>query len=389
MSVLTEIKDAGLNAARSKPSTRFLFVDGLRGLCALFVLEHHIFYEIFESKQWTLIEPSRQVVTLWLRHGYISVAGFIVLSGFCLMLPVVVSNSSGLSGGIKSFLARRARRILPPYYAALIISLLLLVVVPGMKKVAGYHWDWSLPALKTNVILSHLLLVHNLNPNWLTKINHPLWSIAIEWQIYFVFALLLMPIRRRFSLAVAVGAALLLGAIPGMVFHCADWTRPWYLGLFALGMVAATISRSSHKTALTLKEKLPWSLITIGFAAGEVCCARAGLDPVTNEVMTALTLMSCLIWGARFSSERATMIGKGVMGVLASKPLVSVGIFSYSLYLIHAPVIALVRMGLVSLKLSPTLTYELLFLLGTVFSIASGYGLFLLVERRFLLSKFH
>lgn len=384
MSVQTLKDEPQISLLHVEEPARSRFVDGLRALCAVFVVEHHIFYEMFDSRQWSLIDPSLQLATKWLRHGHISVAGFIVLSGFCLMTPIVVSNSKWLHGGITGFLARRARRILPPYYAALLLSIFLLLVVPGFRKLSGYHWDWSLPALKTNSILSHLFLVHNFNPAWNTQINHPLWSIAIEWQIYFVFALLLIPIRAKFGIALAVGTAVVLGLIPEFVFHTADWTRPWYLGLFALGMVAATIARSGHKVALALKDRLPWGLLALALLLAEACCACCQISPNLDEVLTALALTCCLVWGASFNRSTSTRVGRTAMSWLASSPLVGVGLFSYSLYLIHAPVIALLRMGLVSLNLSPSIVYAILLSGGTIASLAAGYLFFALVEKRFL-----
>lgn len=364
-------------------SARSQFVDGLRALCALFVVEHHIFYELYESKQWALLDPLARSLTGWLKHGYISVAGFIVLSGFCLMLPVVAQGRLG--GGIRGFLFRRARRILPPYYAALAFSLLLLAVVPGFAEPSGYHWDWSLPAFKRSVIVSHLFLVHNLNAGWVTKINHPLWSIAIEWQIYFVFAFVLVPLRRKLDLIGGVAAAFILGAIPGVVFHTGDWTRPWYLGLFSLGMVSATIVRSNHPAASTLRNKVPWGALTAALVLCEVYFAASGSSMIVNEFVAALVIMSCLIWGSSFDlGQTKNMIGYAFMKLLTARSIVGIGVFSYSIYLIHAPIIALLRMWLISMNLPATTTYGLLLVFGTVFSVLGGYGLFLLVERHFL-----
>lgn len=361
------------------------FVDGLRALCALFVVEHHIFFELFESKQWELIDPAARAITGWLRYGYISVAGFIVLSGFCLMLPVVSSASTHLHGGVRGFLARRAKRILPPYYAALALSILLLLFVPQFNSPSGFHWDWSLPAFKRGALISHLLLVHNFNPQWMTKINHPLWSIAIEWQIYFVFALILMPLRRKATVVGTSVLAFAIGLVPGLVFHVLDWTRPWYVSLFALGMIAATVGRSKHKCAVFLRSKIPWGMLATVFAVAEIFIASSGFSETANEFATAVSLMCCLIWGIAYNqNSQVRNPGKHVYGGLSSSLLVGTGMFSYSLYLIHAPIIALVRMQLVSLKLSPTVTYGLLFLFGNLFSIALAYAFFLLVERRFI-----
>ena len=48
-----------------------------------------------------------------------------------------------------------------------------------------------MPVSSSGSLLSHLFLLHNLNASWIYDFNGTLWSIATEWQIYFVFALLL------------------------------------------------------------------------------------------------------------------------------------------------------------------------------------------------------
>src|SRR5207248_6339313 len=90
--------------------------------------------------------------------GRYAVGVFIVISGYCLMLPVARSVNRQLPGGVWAYIRRRARRILPPYFAALGVSLLLIVLIPGMAHRDGGRWDTALPALGTGPIASHLLL---------------------------------------------------------------------------------------------------------------------------------------------------------------------------------------------------------------------------------------
>jgi peptidoglycan/LPS O-acetylase OafA/YrhL len=63
------------------------------------------------------------VVVALLSHGFAlpSVQVFIVLSGYCLMLPVAQAAGT-LKGGLSVFVRRRAIRILPPYFAMLTIA---------------------------------------------------------------------------------------------------------------------------------------------------------------------------------------------------------------------------------------------------------------------------
>ena len=105
--------------------------------------------------------PKASVMVLnLLLFGHFGVSVFIILSGYCLMLPVARSPDGLIPGGSQAFLWRRARRILPPYYAALMLAL-LLALMPGMNRPSGTRWDQALPAWEPGAILSHLLLIQN------------------------------------------------------------------------------------------------------------------------------------------------------------------------------------------------------------------------------------
>ncbi|MDQ2798826.1 MAG: acyltransferase family protein, partial [Armatimonadota bacterium] len=164
----------------SAPRLRLEFLDGLRGLAALYVVLFHAFQT---TTQVTASDtPTLDAALIW-RIGHPAVSVFIVLSGFCLMLPVVRAGGGTLRGGVRDYLARRARRILPPYYAALLLSALFLAAA----HFARYH---SRPSLHDKVLalhlspgslLSHVFLVHNLNSIWVETIDVPMWSVATEW----------------------------------------------------------------------------------------------------------------------------------------------------------------------------------------------------------------
>jgi peptidoglycan/LPS O-acetylase OafA/YrhL len=109
---------------------RLGFLDGLRGLAALYVMFAHVYY--LQSAEvgrlhWHL-PRAVWLATGWAAAGRSAVAIFIVLSGFCLMIPVARSADGTISGGVWEYLKRRARRILPPYYAAMAFSLGLFYI---------------------------------------------------------------------------------------------------------------------------------------------------------------------------------------------------------------------------------------------------------------------
>ena len=208
---------------RPAPPARLDFLDGLRGLAALYVVAFHV----VDWADWggrPLASRSPLGFGL-LAHGHAAVGVFVVLSGFCLMRPVVASGRA-LAGGFRGYLRRRARRILPPYYAATVLSLALIAAVPALNRPSGTAWDHCLPAFRSRTLLAHALLTHNLDLRHRIKINTPHWSVATEWQIYFALPLLVVA-RRRLGLVATVALAFAVGLLPHWLLPSgAASTRP-------------------------------------------------------------------------------------------------------------------------------------------------------------------
>lgn len=161
---------------------------------------------------------------------------------------------------MKGYFTRRIRRIWPPYYWAIAVTLALIVFVPGMNIPRDRYWDYAFPALETGSIISHLLFIQNLRSEWFFTINPPMWTVAVEEQIYLVFPLLLLPVWRRWGTFMMVVVAVLLGAA---TYYFIPWLSPdaslWYLGLFVLGAAGASINFSRHPFEILLCKRVPWS----------------------------------------------------------------------------------------------------------------------------------
>src|SRR3569833_295551 len=215
---------------------RLDYLDGIRALAAIYVMLSHGYATVwpFEYNR----EPSGMLLkmTNWLYYGHYAVTVFLVVSGFCLMIPVV-RRGGVLSGGWQRFQQRRARRILPPYYAGLVLSLILAVTYIRAK--TGTHWDVSIP-VTTRGVLAHIFLLQNIFDKY--QINHAYWSIAVEYQIYFLFPLAILAFRRLGPLPSTVIAVLLSYA-----WYVVDGklglgiVAPHFLALFVLGMLGAQV----------------------------------------------------------------------------------------------------------------------------------------------------
>ena len=166
-------------------------------------------------------------------YGHQAVDVFLVLSGFCLMLPVVRHGT--LAGGAWGFYLRRARRILPPYYAALGLCVLLLLLLP---LVSHHHGARFTPA----GLVVNALLLQDLFPPLANQFDAPTWTVAVEWKIYFLFPLLVWLLGRAGPGAVLLLTAALGAGLTALLHRLApamplDHTCPWYVALFGLGVL--------------------------------------------------------------------------------------------------------------------------------------------------------
>ena len=335
---------------------RIASLDGMRGLAALYVVLHHAYFEVSEAapKEWLVGRFA------WLAFGHYAVAVFIVLSGFSL------AAGDPMRGGFWAYVRRRARRILPPYYVALGLSLLLIWLVPGLQSRDDPRWgEIALPAFEAKTLVSHAFLIHNVRSSWCHRIDPPMWSVATEWQIYFLLPAILW-VSRRWGMGAGVALAFVLGLAPVQFRQSTcDCACPWYAGLFAFG-AAAAIGRHRRPSPRWL---LPLTLPLCLFLADGLAVVDALVGAVTAAFLAQVAAGRAPDW---------------LVTPLESRPAVVLGAFSYSLYLTHYPLQAWASAALVRLGLSPDV--RLLILLGpvTLVCLAVAYGFHLVAERPFM-----
>src|ERR1017187_9473039 len=110
-------------AAPALAPEHLAFLDGLRGIAALNVAFTHAWGVTYRRVASDPPPDWFMAVRQFFIPGDWSVCAFIVLSGFCLPLPIARNVEKQLPGGVIHYIKRRARRILPAYYAALALSL--------------------------------------------------------------------------------------------------------------------------------------------------------------------------------------------------------------------------------------------------------------------------
>jgi peptidoglycan/LPS O-acetylase OafA/YrhL len=313
-----------------QPDRRLLGLDGVRGLAALLVVLHSCYLVSFAGYP-RITGPAWAG---WLIYGHIAVVVFVVLSGFSLALRPV--RHEWRIGGKARFAARRAWRILPPYWAALAFSLIMAWTVapqPGEGE----------PTAKSVAAFGLLLqdVVDSPSPNGV------FWSIAVQAQLYFVLPLLLLTIRRAgaiVTLAAVAVPVLLIGLTAPSVPLIAGLTRltPQFAILFAAGVVAAKITVADDRM-----RGWPWPWLS-GLAGAPVVAMIAvkGSEWTVGHYFWIDIALGPAV--AMLLASLATGRPRSLVSLLDSSPFRSLGSFSYSLYLIHGPIVVAVADKLVA-----------------------------------------
>lgn len=295
-------------------------IDGLRAVAVLAVVVHHLAPELVPG-------------------GYVGVDVFFVISGF-LITKIIAQEAAQGRFSFASFYARRARRILPA-----LLAVLLATLAAGWLILLPTDFQGTLRAAAAAALSGSNLLFWRERANYfgaLEERHSPLlhtWSLGVEEQFYLVFPLLLvawlrLPRRRRMVLlAAAAGASLalasvLVGHFPNEVFYLLPF-RAWELlagAALAVGAVPAVGSPRAN-AALRLAGL---GAITVSALAYSEATAFPGLSALLPVLGAAAVIHA----GSGSAAPQSA-------GLLASRPMVYIGLISYSLYLWHWPVIVL------------------------------------------------
>lgn len=314
----------------------------------------------------------------------VPVEAFIVISGYSLMLVVARRADGHPSGGLKGYFLRRLKRIWPPYYAAVALSLLATAFVPGMGEKTGTYWDVALPALTPASIGSHLLFIHNWIPEVMFKLNPPMWTIAVEEQIYVLFPFILLPIWRRWgmlamwSVSAVVGVGVMV--LNRQLFGSA---HSWFLMLFGFGALAASINFRDGDLERWFRTKIPWKLVSaIALPVFAVLWKINRVQIPVRDAVFAVGVIGILIgFTERWKAGEAD---HGILGWLNSYPLALLGSFSYSLYLMHAPLLTICSRVVLALGITGNMAYVTMLVIGVPVTVLAAYGFHRLFERPFL-----
>jgi peptidoglycan/LPS O-acetylase OafA/YrhL len=298
--------------ASSAETTRFVVLDVFRGLFALLVAVHNVNFG-----PWI---PQLAFVA----HSSLFVDFFFVLSGF------VISHAYGERlrnfSDAAAFIVRRFGRLWPLQ----VVTLFCLVLLYFAKFVAAGLSHLELDAnvaggiLLIRTIATNLLFVQIFDPkSWLSW-NAPSWSISAEFWTYLTFA---------------------------MCCLISQATRTRIIFSVAIAVAAAGVLLSQSSNFLETNTEFAFLRCLYGFFVGHLTYqAFRLLRAKSGSVLELLVVLLVVGYVAIVGNNVASMVAPGVFGFsvwvfaqeqgvisrsLKKPPLIKLGIWSYSIYMVH------------------------------------------------------
>jgi peptidoglycan/LPS O-acetylase OafA/YrhL len=320
------------------PTHRFRSLDAFRGLAALVVVVHHAILSLPDGLRSQL----SSIELPFAMGGRFAVMLFFVLSGFVLSLPYFAGKN--LPYG--AYLVRRFSRLYPPFAFAVLISALLCWLLGGPVIPIASSWlndPWSKPPT-AGIVISHLLMT-GIGARQSISLDGPIWSLIIEMRVSLIFPLLVLYIR-RFGLA-GVAVALVFAFVcaksqtalgentAGLVGDSLAGTlllTGRYIVMFLLGVMLAARLDRVRKMFLRAPPMLHAMIFGGMVCIWMVLAYTKAMEPhrgyvdVFSGVFTLYLIVSCVAFPK-------------VSAMLSGRVCLWLGDISYSLYLIHLPVL--------------------------------------------------
>lgn len=336
---------------------RIEYLDGLRAIAVLLVVLDHLAWHspllpnFADAPVFGQTWPN--IVAHLFLEGSHGVDLFFVISGFCLSYPTLhaLKIAAHTDFDIGHFLARRIVRIVPPFYCALLLF--------GVPRILQHD-------VGVTDLLKQALFF---NPGT-AVVNESFWTLAVEFRWYLCFPLLLWLWMR----APRIFLALLITDIAAFNLTTVCPIDVGTLPAFMLGIVAADIQINKHHIGR-------WALL----GSGVMLVAAITLEPLFapsgahNTVSFAQTQITWQV--AAFFFVVASGWNKYLRRLLSTRVLIAIGIASYSIYLVHAPIVGAAdiwltaRYGLVAASLA-----------GMIVTLAISFEYWRLFERPFVQS---
>ena len=291
-------------------------LTGIRAVAALWVLFGH--YSSFLVNDFNF--PSDSVLQPLFRSPYAGVDLFFILSGFIISYTYSKSFADrGLKASSK-FWWKRFARIYPAYlFATLVAGTMFAVAI----KVGHEFRNEDVPSLTPTTIAANILGIQT----WvdIPSLDGPAWSVSSEFFAYAIFPLiaLIMPFLRK-RLMLFLSGALCIFSLYFTELQGVAPERIWQVFFeFLIGVIIYQLSAGTSSVPRQITSA--WFRGAVWLAALAVIYA-SGTQPTEAHYAVA-PIFAVAVWSYSVPSTKSSLLDSPVM--------VRLGLWSYSLYLLH------------------------------------------------------
>lgn len=320
-------------------------VDALKAIASQLIVWHHLAYYGPMSDVAKLLAPG---LISWLySDGRYAVQVFIVLGGFLAARAMVAELTAA---EMPALLWRRFLRLAAP------IPVILLIAISANELAGQWMTHDSLsPPPEADQLIAHVLLAHKLIGH--DSLSAGLWYPGIDFQLFALFMLLaLLAARWRWPL---IWMVVVLAAASSLFFNrwpAADIYGPYFFGAYGLGIVVALSKGRVDLPVMAL------------FALSALALMMDFRERLLLAMATA-----ALLWLA--------LRQPALMGLGKSRWLGWLADISYSVFLIHFPVLLVVNAGFTHIAAENPLIQAIGMVLGWLLSVAAGAAFHRYVEQ--------
>lgn len=340
---------------------KYIYLDSIRGIAATLVFIHHSimiynFHYVGEyGPNGAFNYESKLIRHIYTYFGQVSVMIFFMITGFLFFSKLLNNNFN-----VKQFYESRIRRLFP---AALSGFILILVLALLLTKNTS-----SLPILKLFMgwLSFGFISLPNINesiPGWVLNAG-VFWTLTIEWKFYFLLPFMSYFIHGKKSAFLFLISAFLLASLLYKINQIGKSELVIY-SCFLFGLLAALITKfSSININSILSKKIASLIVMVLFIL------------IIKKYDSAYNLSVAVVIFAFFI---LAVFDNSFFGILKSKTLSYAGKGSYSIYILHAPVLNLVCGVII-----PGKSYYASFALSAVLLGSISFINYVFIERIFM-----
>ena len=316
-----------MNRVKTEASDYRPDIDGLRAISVLSVILFHVEKSLIPG-------------------GFVGVDIFFVISGFLISRNIIENIDRGRFS-IYDFYIRRIRRIIPAMAVVVAATLMVsyFVMIPEDTVATSKSAVWSLGSA------ANIYFWLNQDTSYFAADSRELpllhlWSLGVEEQFYLLWPVVLLLFYTRMMaknfLIVAIVCAAASFFLGDIVFEIspsfAYYMLPTRSGELLLGAIVAVLVENRWALRLKREYVFPMAVFGVGLLVGSLFLLSEDrpFPGVRSLFPTA---------GAAVLILAGSVQDNPVSKLLSFRPLVGIGLVSYSAYLWHWPLLAFARYG--------------------------------------------